>query len=755
MKGNEKAAKRTQSNSSKKVPAAKKTKMAVTKSRLKIASKEKPTAKLGKDVDSFSEQELLGEASNSEERVATESSSPGKLSIEEKRRAIQAERLRKQREMEALLEEEEALMRAEEQEMQESEQVEESPLEAELLNQSADSSYDTRSEIEGSHDGDRGKGEACDEFESMDDIATGEAEADQSDDEFRDMEPSMADGLLDSHEPPSELGLAGLEEEEEDEDEFDETERKKHAISPVTWDVDVHAADENISDDSPIPSDDSNSETEQDNEDDQSERRGKSERSETGAKKVLTVPVSNHIKTGRASPTQSRDRSPENGGDRRAPAVKPEMGASEAMRPRVNKYLYREAKYFMVKSNNHENVRLAKAKGVWSTPPQNEIRFNKAVEENTTVILVFSVKESGAFQGFARINGVSQKDGPKIAWVLPPGISAKALSGVFKLDWISRTDLNFPATAHLRNPWNQNKQVKIARDGQEIEPHVGESLCKLFSLDGSSDYERVISRVKRKREDLLAKGPLPVTKAPYRPASSVSREAHSDYRPHNRGYGHTSRGNYRGGRSAPYRPAPSSYQSSRQSMSLPVHHNYNTSTQSQYFTSNSRNSYNDYRNRSSYPHAHGPYPAPVPSYHSAPPVSQDIFVKGSYEQYVDQMRRAGNLVPDMGNTMSMYDVYSASYHAGSRDAPPPPPIPSYSTSRDRDRDRGRPSNDRYDRAVEDFLRRTTTSRSSRDPRHKDSRDARDSRDSRDLRDSRDYHRNRSRSRERDRHRDRR
>ena len=33
----------------------------------------------------------------------------------------------------------------------------------------------------------------------------------------------------------------------------------------------------------------------------------------------------------------------------------------------------------MVKSNNHENVRLAKAKGVWSTPPQNEIRFNKAI----------------------------------------------------------------------------------------------------------------------------------------------------------------------------------------------------------------------------------------------------------------------------------------------------------------------------------------------------------------------------------------
>lgn len=54
------------------------------------------------------------------------------------------------------------------------------------------------------------------------------------------------------------------------------------------------------------------------------------------------------------------------------------------------------------------------------------------------MILIFSVKESGAFQGFARIKGLSKKDGPKINWVLPPGISAKALSGVFELDWISR-----------------------------------------------------------------------------------------------------------------------------------------------------------------------------------------------------------------------------------------------------------------------------------------------------------------------------
>ena len=47
---------------------------------------------------------------------------------------------------------------------------------------------------------------------------------------------------------------------------------------------------------------------------------------------------------------------------------------------------------------------------------------------------------------------------------------------------------------------------------QEVQPSVGESLCKLFTLDGSSDYERVISRIKRKREALQAKGG-PINKA--------------------------------------------------------------------------------------------------------------------------------------------------------------------------------------------------------------------------------------------------
>lgn len=92
------------------------------------------------------------------------------------------------------------------------------------------------------------------------------------------------------------------------------------------------------------------------------------------------------------------------------------------------RYILREARFFLIKSNNHENVSLAKAKvssclqvvcccvvvvlmsglmrsslcdaqGVWSTLPVNEKKLNAAFRSARSVVLVFSVRESGKFQG--------------------------------------------------------------------------------------------------------------------------------------------------------------------------------------------------------------------------------------------------------------------------------------------------------------------------------------------------------------------
>lgn len=159
-------------------------------------------------------------------------------------------------------------------------------------------------------------------------------------------------------------------------------------------------------------------------------------------------------------------------------------------------YLFRDARFFVIKSNNAENVTLSKARGVWSTLPQNEANLNQAYRESRNVLLIFSVKESGRFAGFARLHSESRHDVPAISWVLPPGLSAKALGGVFKVDWICRKELPFSNTMHLYNPWNEGKPVKIGRDGQEIEPRVAEELCRLFPEDDGIEITPILRLAK-------------------------------------------------------------------------------------------------------------------------------------------------------------------------------------------------------------------------------------------------------------------
>jgi len=161
------------------------------------------------------------------------------------------------------------------------------------------------------------------------------------------------------------------------------------------------------------------------------------------------------------------------------------------------RYFFKDSCFFVMKSNNHENVVLSKAKGVWSTPPQNETKLNRAFKEFRNVILIFSVKESGKFQGFARLASESRHDSQPIQWVLPHGLNARALGGVFYLDWICRRELSFTKTLHLFNPFNDGKPVKIARDGQEIDPRVGEELCRLFPSDETVELIPMLKRMKK------------------------------------------------------------------------------------------------------------------------------------------------------------------------------------------------------------------------------------------------------------------
>ena len=200
------------------------------------------------------------------------------------------------------------------------------------------------------------------------------------------------------------------------------------------------------------------------------------------------------------------------------------------------KYLFREAHFYLIKSNNFENISLAKVRGVWSTPPSNEAKLSKSFKEARNVILVFSVRESGAFQGFARLMTKARHDLSPVHWVLPAGLSAKALGGIFKISWLCRKELSFAKTTDIFNAFNNNKPVKIGRDGQEIEPNAGKVLCLEFPHDDRVDLEDIIHRVRKEQK---ASGGPPVYRPPqpsqgrnFPPSRASGRSGYSSHKPY-------------------------------------------------------------------------------------------------------------------------------------------------------------------------------------------------------------------------------
>jgi hypothetical protein len=52
----------------------------------------------------------------------------------------------------------------------------------------------------------------------------------------------------------------------------------------------------------------------------------------------------------------------------------------------------------------------------------------------------------------------------------------------FKLQWLCTERLPFGLTRHIRNPWNHDREIKVSRDGTELEPSAGQALLEEWRL---------------------------------------------------------------------------------------------------------------------------------------------------------------------------------------------------------------------------------------------------------------------------------
>ncbi|KAK4984599.1 hypothetical protein LTR50_006506 [Elasticomyces elasticus] len=220
--------------------------------------------------------------------------------------------------------------------------------------------------------------------------------------------------------------------------------------------------------------------------------------------------------------------------DSAAPETQPEE------QPRVSE------RYFIVKSLTVQDLDASVRNGVWATQSHNEDTLNSAYKSTESVYLIFSANKSGEYYGYARMTSAIGED-PSITLTspsfeihnepdaprsIPTPATEHAPKGrviddsargtifweaetadwdteddresvesqqnpaqtrtdpssewgkAFRIEWVSTNRVPFYRTRGLRNPWNANREVKIARDGTELETNCGKRLVQMFHRVG-------------------------------------------------------------------------------------------------------------------------------------------------------------------------------------------------------------------------------------------------------------------------------
>lgn len=164
----------------------------------------------------------------------------------------------------------------------------------------------------------------------------------------------------------------------------------------------------------------------------------------------------------------TRTRSGKTAKDVSHPKASIHVPARPTTRPPSKIHMDPHTRYFVIKSSSHKNIVLSIEHRVWATPRSNQEKLNDAFRSASHVILFFSVTGSGSFQGYAKMLG-------------PVGSSStdvfQGFGRAFEVRWLRLDDLDFEQVSNIRNPWNENKSVKVSRDGQELPNDVGRQLC--------------------------------------------------------------------------------------------------------------------------------------------------------------------------------------------------------------------------------------------------------------------------------------
>ncbi|KAI5361262.1 Putative YTH domain containing protein [Septoria linicola] len=180
-------------------------------------------------------------------------------------------------------------------------------------------------------------------------------------------------------------------------------------------------------------------------------------------------------------------------------------------------------RYFVLKSFSQEDLDDSRHSGVWTAQPSIQKTLHAAFATSKNVYLVFSANKSGAYYGYARMTSSPFDDqaaeqGPKDGsaegvTITKVEATASAPRGrivndparatlfweaerddrdgghhghpsftprTFNIEWKQVRTVEFFRVRSMKNTLNGNKEVKVAKDGTELETSIGKRIIDMF-----------------------------------------------------------------------------------------------------------------------------------------------------------------------------------------------------------------------------------------------------------------------------------
>ena len=150
---------------------------------------------------------------------------------------------------------------------------------------------------------------------------------------------------------------------------------------------------------------------------------------------------------------------------------------------------FENARFFIIKSTNKENVDISQKNAEWATTQSNQKKLNEAFQNNY-VVLIFSINKSGCFQGYTIMTSYIS-DKVSNCWL---NESSVKLGGSFAVQWLCMCEFPFNKVRNLTNPINNNESVIKSRDTQELPRDIGTALCNLCFEQEKSEVAYKIGR---------------------------------------------------------------------------------------------------------------------------------------------------------------------------------------------------------------------------------------------------------------------